>query len=57
LRYVSLKTDALLLAVIADIDAGLFLLGDHMPDRPFHFRVEQRLVVSIARFALHQKLA
>ena len=57
LRYVGLKTDALLLAVIADIDAGLFLFGDHVPDRLFHFRVEQHLVVSFARFALHQKLA
>ena len=57
LRYVSLKTDALLLAVIAAIDAGRFLFGDHMPDRFFHLRVEQHLVVSFAGFALHQKLA
>ena len=57
LRHVGLKADALLLAVIADIDAGLFLLGDDMADRLFHFGVEQRLVVAFARLALHQKLA
>src|SRR5262249_51316260 len=57
LRHISLKPDALLLAGLADVDAGLFFFWDHMPDRFFHFGVEQRLVVVFARFALHQKLA
>ena len=39
-RHICLKTDPLLLAVVADIDAGLFLFVDHVPDRFFHLRLE-----------------
>jgi hypothetical protein len=49
-----LKADALLLAVIADIDAGVFLFAHHMPHRRFHFRFELRRVVALARFAPDQ---
>ena len=40
LRHVGLEADPLLLAVIADIDARLFLLGDDVADCLFHFGVE-----------------
>ena len=57
LRHVGLKADPLLLAVVADVDAGFFLLGDHMADRLVHFGVELRRVVAFAGFAPDQKLA
>jgi len=56
-RHVSLKADALLLAVVADVDAGVFLFIHHMPDRLFHLRFELRGVVTLAGFALDQKIA
>ena len=56
-RHVSLKADALLLAVIADIDAGVFLFVHDMADRLFHLRFELRGVVALARFALDQEVA
>ncbi len=36
-RHISLKADALLFAVVADIDAGLGLLGDHVAHGAIHF--------------------
>ena len=57
LRHVGLETDPLLLAVIADIDAGFFLFGNDVADGLFHLGVELRLVVAFAGFAAHQKLA
>ena len=57
LRYVGLEADALLLAVVADVDAGVFLLGDPVTHCLFHLRLEQRLVVAFARLALDKKLA
>ncbi len=57
LRHVGLEPDPLLLAVIADIDAGFFLLGDDVADGLFHLGVELRLVVAFAGLAAHQKLA
>ncbi len=56
-RHIGLEADALLLAVIADIDAGFLLLGDHMAHRIFHFRFELRAVVALARFAGDQQIA
>ena len=57
LRHVSLKADPLLLAVVAAVDAGFLLLGDHMPHRLVHLGVELRRVVAFAGFAPDQKLA
>jgi hypothetical protein len=57
LRHVSLKADALLFAVIADVDAGLFLFVHHVPDRLFHLRLELGAVVALAGFAGDQKVA
>ena len=57
LRHVGLKADALLLAVVADVDAGFLLLGDHVAHRLVHFGVEQRLVIAFACLAPDQKLA
>ena len=56
-RHISLKADALLLAVIADVDAGLLLFVHDVPDGLFHLRVELRGVIALARFALDQKVA
>src|SRR5262249_40695051 len=56
-RPVSLKADALLLAVIADIDAGVLLFIHHMADCLFHLRFELRSVVALAGFAPDQKIA
>ena len=36
LRHIGLEADALLLAVVADVDAGLLLLLDHVAHRPVH---------------------
>ena len=57
LRHVGLKADALLLAVIAAVDAGLFLLRDHMADGLVHFGVELGFVIGLAGFTLDQKFA
>ena len=57
LRHIGLEADALLLAVVADVDAGLLLLGDHMAHRLLHRGVQLRLVVAFAGLAPHQKLA
>ena len=55
LGHVSLEADALLLAIVADVDAGILLLGDHMGDRGVHFAVHFGLVEGLARFALDQQ--
>ncbi len=57
LRHVGLETDALLLPVIADVDAGFLLLRHDVAHRLFHLGVEVRLIVALARLAAHQKLA
>jgi hypothetical protein len=54
LRYIGLEADALLLAVVADVDTGLLLLGDQMVHRLFHRGVQLRLVVAFAGLAPHQ---
>ena len=53
-RHVGLEADALLLAVIADIDPGFLLLRDHVAHRLLHRGVELRLVVVFAGLAAHQ---
>ena len=57
LRHIGLEADTLLLAVIADVYAGLPLLGDHMAHRLLHLGVELRLLVAFTGLAPHQKLA
>ena len=57
LRHIGLEADALLLAVVADVDTGLLLLGDHMAHRLLHRGIQLRLVVAFAGLAPHQKLA
>ena len=57
LRHVGLKADTLLFAVVADVDAGFFLLRDHVTHRLFHLGLQLRLIVAFARLAAHQKLA
>ena len=51
LRYVSLKSDALLLAVVADIDTGCILLLDDMQDRMIHCPSKVDLVNGFPFFA------
>ena len=57
LRHIGLKADALLLAVIAAVDAGLLLFGDHVAHRRVHLGLKLRLVVAFARLAPDQQLA
>ncbi len=57
LRHIGLKADPLLLAVVAAVDAGFLLSGDHMPDRPVHLGVELLRVIAFAGLALDQKIA
>ncbi len=57
LRHVGLKSDPPLLAVIADIDAGLHLPLDDVADRLVHFGGEQLRIVGLALLLRHQQLA
>ncbi len=57
LRDVGLEADALLLAVIADIDAGFLLFRHDVAHRPVQFRVEFGLVDLVAGLARDQQLA
>jgi hypothetical protein len=57
LRHIGLEADTLLLAVVADVDTGLALLGDHMAHRLLHRGVQLRLVVALAGLAPHQEFA
>ena len=56
LRHVSLETDPLLLAVIADVDAGRGLLLDHMAHRLVHFGGHFLGVEFFARLLAHQQV-
>ena len=51
LRHVGLEADALLFAVVADIDAGLDLLFDDMAHGAIHFEIQLRFVDGDAFFA------
>ena len=55
-RHVGLEADPLLLAVVADVDAGRLLLGHHMTHGLVHLGVEHRLVVGFARLAFEQQI-
>ena len=50
-RHIGLKANALLLAVVANIDTDVLLFVHHMPDRLFHLRFEPPGVVTLAGFA------
>ncbi len=56
LRHISLEADALLFAVIADIDAGRDLLIDDMVHRFVHFRRHFIGVEFFAGFLAHQQI-
>ncbi len=57
LRHIGLKADAALLAVIADVDAGLDLLLDDVADRLVHFVGQHFGVVAGAFFLRDQQVA
>ena len=52
LRNVSLEADALLLAVISDVDTGALLFFDHVADGARGLVIELRLVNGFACLAL-----
>ncbi len=52
--HVGLKTDALLLAVVADIDAGLGLLGDDVAHGTVHFIGELLFAEGLFLLAVNQ---
>jgi hypothetical protein len=56
LRDIGLKADALLFAVIADVDAGFFLLFDDMAHRLVHLGVEGCSIDWFAGLALDEEL-
>src|SRR5262245_25022842 len=56
LRHEGGDSDALLLAVIADIDPGLGLLLDHVADGAVHFLSEPGRVDGISFFTANQKV-
>ena len=56
LRHVGLEADALLLAVIADVDAGGRLLVDHVAHRLVHFGGHFGGIEFLARFLAHQQV-
>jgi hypothetical protein len=56
LRHIGLKTDALLFAVIADVDPGFFLFLDDMPHRFVHLGVERGTIDLLAGLTLDEKL-
>ncbi len=56
LRHVRLEADALLLAVVADVDAGLLLLLDHMANRLVHLGRHFGCVKGLAGFAANQQV-
>ncbi len=55
LRDVSLEADALLLAVVADIDAGFDLLFDNVAHGAIHFEIELGFVYGDAFFACDEE--
>ncbi len=55
LRNIGLKTDALLFAIVADIDARLRLLIDNVANGAVHFRGQHFRVDRHALFALDQQ--
>ena len=57
LRHVSLEADALLLAIVADVDAGLLLLSYDVAHRRLHLRFELPFVKAFARLTAYQQLA
>ena len=57
LRHIGLKADAALLAVIADVDAGLHLLLHDMADGLVHFVGQQFWVEALALLLRDQKVA
>ena len=56
LRHVGLEADALLLAVVADVDAGVRLLLHHVAHGAVHLVGELGRVHGLARFALDQQV-
>ena len=56
LRHIGLEADALLLAVIADVDAGRDLLVDHMAYRLVHLGGHLLGVECLAGFLAHQQV-
>jgi len=57
LRHVRLEADALLLAIVADVDAGLLLLARDVAHRRLHLRFELPFVKAFARLTAYQQLA
>ncbi len=56
LRHISLEADALLLAVITDVDAGGSLFLHHVAHGFIHFRGHFRGVEFFARFLAYQQV-
>ena len=54
--HVGLEADPLLLAVVADVDAGRLLLVHHVAHGPVHLGLEHGLVVGLAGLALDQQV-
>ena len=56
LRHVGLETDALLFAIVADVDAGGHLLRNHVTDGLVHLGGENLRVVGLAFLLRHQQV-